>query len=125
MLGPFIETLVISRFGARGNFLAVALINVVVSVVMFVTARETLPVAEQKPINLIDCSPLSFFKMMRTGSENVRLMIVLLLQSFGELRINQVSLSLSLSSLCLYLSLSLSLSLSPSLSLCLSLSLAR
>jgi DHA1 family tetracycline resistance protein-like MFS transporter len=66
MLGPFIETFVLSMFGARGNFLAVALINVVVSIVMFKTAKETLPVSEQKPINLIDCSPLSFFKMLRT-----------------------------------------------------------
>lgn len=89
MLGPFLETLVLSKFGARGNFLAVALINVVVSVVMFMTAKETLPAGEQKPINLVDCSPLSFFKMLRTGSANVRLMFVLLLQSFGELRINQ------------------------------------
>ena len=57
--------------------------------VMFMTAKETLPAGEQKPINLVDCSPLSFFKMLRTGSANVRLMFVLLLQSFGELRINQ------------------------------------
>ena len=83
MLGPFLETAVLSVFGARGNFLAVSLINVVVTVIMARTAKETLPVADRKSINLIDCSPLSFFKMLNTGSANVRLMFVLLLQSFG------------------------------------------
>ena len=34
----------------------------------------------RRPINIIDCSPLSFFKMLRTSSANVRLMFVLLLQ---------------------------------------------
>ena len=48
MLGPFLETFVLTAFGARGNFLAVALINVVVSIVMARTAKETLPVSEQK-----------------------------------------------------------------------------
>jgi DHA1 family tetracycline resistance protein-like MFS transporter len=89
MLGPFLETFILSQFGARGNFLAVALINVLVSTVMWRTAQETLPESEQKPINIVDCSPLSFIKMLRTGSVNQRLMAILLLQSFGEIRINQ------------------------------------
>jgi DHA1 family tetracycline resistance protein-like MFS transporter len=89
MLGPFIETLVLGTFGARGNFLAVAGINVVVGSIMFMTAKETLPLNERKSINLIDCSPLSFLKMFGTGLANLRLMLILLLQSFGEIRINQ------------------------------------
>ena len=60
MLGPFLETFVLTAFGARGNFLAVALINVVVSIVMARTAKETLPVSEQKSalpsfLTLITC----------------------------------------------------------------------
>ena len=89
MLGPFVETFVLERFGARGNFLAVASINVVVALVMFRTARETLPVADRKPLTLKDCSPLSFLQIFRTGSVNNRLLFILLLQSFGEGRINQ------------------------------------
>jgi hypothetical protein len=41
MLGPFLETAVLSVFGPRGNFLAVSVINVVVTIVMAKTARET------------------------------------------------------------------------------------
>lgn len=89
MIGPFAETFVLERFGASGNFLAVALINVVVALVMFRTARETLSVADRKPLTLKDCSPLSFLQIFRTGSVNNRLLFILLLQSFGEGRINQ------------------------------------
>jgi len=89
ILGPFLETFVLKLFGARTNFLAVALINAFVSIVMWTTAKETLPVSEQKPLSLKDCSPLSFLQMFRVGTVNQRLMAILLLQSFGELRINQ------------------------------------
>ena len=44
----------------------------------------------RRPINIIDCSPLSFFKMLRTSSANVRLMFVLLLGGvFGLTRMKQ------------------------------------
>jgi DHA1 family tetracycline resistance protein-like MFS transporter len=89
MLGPFLETIILRIFGARGNFLAGAGINVIVACVMFATAKETLPLEDRKSINLIDCSPLSFLKMFGTGFANIRLMLILLLQSFGEIRINQ------------------------------------
>jgi len=89
MLGPFIEAIVLKRFGARGNFLAVALINVFVSAVIYFGATETLPLSERKPLNIVDCSPLTFAKMLTAGPTNRKLMLILLLQSFGELRINQ------------------------------------
>lgn len=89
MLGPFIEAFVLKIFGARGNFLAVALINVVVALMMWRSAKETLPMSERKPLNMVDCSPLSFLKMFKAGRVNQQLMLILLLQSFGEFRINQ------------------------------------
>ena len=65
------------------------MINVVVTGIMARAARETLPTEQRKSINFIDCTPLSFVKILRTGSVNLRLLFVLLMQSFGELRINQ------------------------------------
>merc|ERR1711959_284869 len=89
LIGPFIETAILNLFGARGNFLAVALINIVVTFFMFMKAPETLPVEEQKPLTVKDCSPFTFLGMLKAGSVNQRLMLILLLQSFGEGRVNQ------------------------------------
>lgn len=89
ILGPLIEAFVLGKLGARGNFGLVVALNAAVAYVMWEAAHETLPVSEQKPLTLSGCSPLTFLEMFRVSSVNQRLMFILSLQCFGEVRINQ------------------------------------
>jgi len=89
IFGPLMEAIFLGRFGARGNFGLVSAINIMVAGIMWKVANETLPVMEQKPLTLQGCHPLTFFEMFRLSSVNRRLMSILLLQGFGEGRINQ------------------------------------
>lgn len=89
IIGPFIEVLILKYFGARANFAAVSVLNVAVAGTMYKVAKETLAVEDRKPVNIEDCSPFTFVKMAKVGSVNRRLMAILLLQSFGEIRVLQ------------------------------------
>jgi len=89
IMGPYVEAFVMKFLSARYNFLAVALINVGVSIAMFKTAKETLPLSERKPLTVKDCSPLTFLEMFKVSTTNTKLMMVLLFQSFGEIRVCQ------------------------------------
>lgn len=90
IFGPYIEVLVLQWLGPRSNFLVNAVVNGFVAVLLWGFVRETLPIEEQKPLTLKDCTPLtSILQILRLGSVNRRLMLVLLLQSFGEERVNQ------------------------------------
>jgi len=60
-----------------------------VATTMYTVAKETLAVEDRKPLNVADCSPFTFVKMAKVGSVNRRLMSILLLQSFGEIRVLQ------------------------------------
>jgi MFS family permease len=89
IIGPYIEVLIMRYFGPRANFAVVAVLNTVVSVVMYRLARETLALEDRKPVTVKDCSPFTFVEMCKVSGVNRKLMLALLLQSFGEGRLMQ------------------------------------
>lgn len=89
ILGPYVEVLILKLFGPRANFAAVSLLNAVVGLIMYMKAKETLPMEDRKTVTLKDCSPFTFVEMFQVSSVNRKFMLILLLQSFGEGRIMQ------------------------------------
>jgi len=89
LVGPYIEVFILQTLGARANFAVKSVIDAVVVAILYQCAKETLPVDQRLPLTFKDCSPFTFVDMLQLGRENQKLMLILLLQSFGEERVNQ------------------------------------
>eukprot|EP01065_Artemidia_motanka_P012505 TRINITY_DN1688_c0_g1_i1.p1 TRINITY_DN1688_c0_g1~~TRINITY_DN1688_c0_g1_i1.p1 ORF type:complete len:448 (+),score=149.39 TRINITY_DN1688_c0_g1_i1:69-1346(+) len=90
IVGPFLEAAVIRRLGPRYNFLIVSMINFAVGMGMAARFRETLRPEDRKQVNLASAvNPFSFLELFRVGKTARALMVVLLLQQFGERPVTQ------------------------------------
>ena len=85
VVGPIVGQLSANLAGTRGTFLASAFMAAA-SCFLFSQLKETLKEDEQKPVEIGALNPFSFKKMLDMGSFTRTLMLVSLLQTFGDPR---------------------------------------